>query len=223
MSLLTDAEPHAGGGPFPEAVRRRWARRVAAIGIGVTVGFVVIHLVNDATAELQFFDMNDESNLPTWWSSFVFTVAGLLALFVGLPDRAQRPWVLLGVLMLLLGLDDIATLHERMETQLGGTAAILVLEPLIALAIFFIFVSVARITHGFSRWCIVGGLVALVVAQASSSLDFVHDTIPLDRTLLTVFEEGAEDLFGVLIIAAAVEPFLALLDGLHTRRFDGRA
>jgi hypothetical protein len=46
----------------------------------------------------------------------------------------------------------------------------------------------------------------------------VHETITVPRPLLTVIEEGAEMAMGVLVVAAAIEPLLALLDGLLTRR-----
>jgi hypothetical protein len=187
-------------------------------GLGITAAFVAAHLVNDATADLQLFDLNEEQNLPTWWTAFLFTVAGLLALLLGLSERAQRPWIPLGVLMLALGLDDIARLHERMETAVGGTAGILVIESLLALGILLIFLSVSRIAGGRSRGLIVGALIALVLAQASSSLDFVHETISVPRPLLTVVEEGAEMTMGVFIVAAAIEPLLALLDRLLARR-----
>lgn len=205
-------------GPLPPELRRRWTRRVAITGLAITAAFVVVHLINHATAGLRLLDLNKESNLPTWWSSFVFTVAGLVSLTVGLADRAARQWIAVGVLMLALGLDDIAMLHERMEDKLGDGFAILVIEPILALGVLMIFLSAARSASHSSRVLLLCALVALVFAQGSSSISFIHDSIPIPEVPLTALEESSEIVMGVLVLTAAIDPLLAAFDRLLVRR-----
>jgi len=70
---------------------------------------------------LQYFDVNTEMNLPTWFAGGLLVVTGVVTLVVAGLHRPTHPRVarflgLLGVGLLALSLDELTGLHER----LGG-------------------------------------------------------------------------------------------------------
>jgi hypothetical protein len=67
----------------------------------------------------QFFDLNREGNLPTWFSSMQWLcVAAVLGAFAWrLVSRAEgggRPLLALAFLFLCMSLDEVAQIHERL-------------------------------------------------------------------------------------------------------------
>jgi len=80
---------------------------------------------------LAFLDVNSEANLPTWFTVAVMVAAGSAALAVaavcsGTSQRATWFFVGLGTVLLGLSLDELASVHERLqelgETLTGGSA-----------------------------------------------------------------------------------------------------
>lgn len=66
------------------------------------------------------FDLNAESNLPTWYSSSSLLVCALLFLVVGLSERRRRApfrlhWFGLALIALAFSADEIACLHEKLN------------------------------------------------------------------------------------------------------------
>ena len=81
--------------------------------------FVSIQLFNQEHAFLfelsNRFDVNDENSVPQWFSQliFLFIAAGsFLAAYLQKAKAQRRLWAAIGVVGLLLSLDDVATLHE---------------------------------------------------------------------------------------------------------------
>lgn len=75
----------------------------------------------------QFFDVAGEANLPTWFNVVVLALGGVGFLLVALLHRGSGrralPWAVTGLVLLALSLDDLASLHERMDPigqALGG-------------------------------------------------------------------------------------------------------
>ena len=187
---------------------------MAAIGFAVVAGFVALHLVNRLTIDSVLLNINEEQNIPSWGSTFVFAVAGLIALVAGAERRA---WLAVGVVMLAFSLDDVAMLHERLEDETDEGVALLAIEPLVALAVVAVFVLAARTVTKLSRYLLLGGVLALFVAQGTSSVGFLRDELGIPLGLLVIVEEGAELLSGVLVAAAAVDPALSALNALCRR------
>ncbi len=81
----------------------------------------------------QLFDLDDENNLPTWFSSFVLLNNSLVMyLFAQMEkDRNKYYWLLLSVGFLALSIDEVAGLHETINTAIeiswAYPAAVLVL------------------------------------------------------------------------------------------------
>jgi hypothetical protein len=101
-------------------------RVVRALGVFVALHFVAhaVGLISTAMGHgnllgwVSAFNVNKESNVPTWYSSVALaTAAGLLALIADLKRGARDPvagrWALLAVIFLFLSCDETALLHER--------------------------------------------------------------------------------------------------------------
>jgi len=70
---------------------------------------------------LQIFDLDDENNLPTWFSSFQLTIAAVLSLEYAQRSTKSKHWYLLGSGFLLLGIDEVAGLHESLNTAMESS------------------------------------------------------------------------------------------------------
>jgi hypothetical protein len=78
----------------------------------------------------KFIDLNNENNLPTWFSSMLLGLCAIILLLIAASNgkRWQYHWILLGLAFLFLSLDEFAGLHERliqpMHRMLGLSSGI---------------------------------------------------------------------------------------------------
>ncbi|MCT1655150.1 hypothetical protein [Brachybacterium muris] len=64
----------------------------------------------------DLFDVGREYNIPTWYSSMLWALLGVLALVIGSQARRFRiSWALLGVVGLAASIDEYQELHERLD------------------------------------------------------------------------------------------------------------
>jgi hypothetical protein len=169
----------------------------------------VVHVINSLAFDWQFLNLNVEQNLPSWVSTLAFAIAGLASLAAGLGDRQPRAWTGVGVLMLAFSLDDVAMIHEQLEDAWDEGIALLVVEPVLAVAVVLVFAAAARTLAGVARRLLWGGLAALVIAQAASSAGFLASDGARGLAALATLEEASEMMMAVLILAAAVQPLTA--------------
>lgn len=132
-----EAPPSRGPGPAPRPERvadtgafrpvrvlRAWAPFAATALLisfiaGITwTGFL---FTEGRTSEnfhhvFYLFDVGREYNIPTWYSSMLWALLGLLALFIGSQARRFRAsWILLGIVGLAASIDEYQELHERLD------------------------------------------------------------------------------------------------------------
>ena len=75
-----------------------------------------------------FFDLASEANLWAWFNVAVLAAGGVMHLVAGLMARANGagptwPWLVSGMLLAGLSIDDLTSLHERLQplgVHLGG-------------------------------------------------------------------------------------------------------
>ena len=109
----------------------------AAIVLAISVGIVAITgsaaLVGDA--DLDLLVINEEQTIPAYFGSALLLVGGALALGIAVarPEGDPSwPWILLGLVLIWLGFDEAAEIHERLESRADLPAPV-VLAP-VALA-----------------------------------------------------------------------------------------
>ncbi|WP_432544581.1 hypothetical protein [Kineococcus sp. SYSU DK002] len=87
-----------------------YAFLLLTVGLGVDAPVVV--------SARKFFDVNAETNLPSWFSAVLLTVTGLVTCDAGRRAFAGRQpwrwhWTVLGAGFCYLSLDELVGLHER--------------------------------------------------------------------------------------------------------------
>lgn len=165
---------------------------------------VAAHLATD----LKFFDLLEESNLPTWVSQAQFLLAAVACSAAALQDeRARTAWLLLAAVMTFFSLDEVAMIHERLEDQGSVELALLVVEPLLGVALVAVVYGTLRGRVDRQVLLLLGAAVAsLVLAQACSAINGVAEPTGFVYDLLAILEEVFELLSGTFVLAAALGP-----------------
>lgn len=110
--------------------------RLLLIAFALSAAYVVLQRINPYGIEpgrseasrllFELFDLNGENNIPTWFTSMVWAMAAGLAMIASRRqfsrDAVMRwSWALLGCVFLLLSLDEVGSLHERLLGLAGDT------------------------------------------------------------------------------------------------------
>ena len=110
--------------------------RLLLVAFALGVAYVVAQRINPYGIEpgcseasrllFELFDLNGENNVPTWFTSMVWAMAAGLAMVASRcefsPDALMRlSWSLLGGVFLLLSLDEVGSLHERLLGLAGDS------------------------------------------------------------------------------------------------------
>src|ERR687889_743806 len=71
---------------------------------------------------LRIFDVGEERSIPTWFESILFLLCSLLLAVVTVAkrqrnDRYSLHWGVLSIILLLLSLDEVASIHEAIGQQ----------------------------------------------------------------------------------------------------------
>jgi hypothetical protein len=181
---------------------------------GVLVGLlaaeavlVALHIPARAADAAKIVRMDEEANLPTWFSSSQFLIAALACAALAASDAARRTaWGALGAVMLFFSLDEIAEIHERVEDKVGDAdLALLVLQPLVGVAVLLVVWRGLSTLGPQPRRFLLFALAAAVAAQAMSVVS--GDEIPDDAFGYTIqaLEEVFELLTGTFVLVAALE------------------
>ena len=133
---LNSAEGGAAHIPAFSLSPYRFPIRLLLVACALGVAYVVAQKINpygiqpgrsEASRLLfELFDLNGENNVPTWFTSMVWAMAAGLAMVASRrefsPDAHRRlSWSLLGGVFLLLSLDEVGSLHERLLGLAGDS------------------------------------------------------------------------------------------------------
>ncbi len=184
-----------------------------------------------------FFDLASEANLWTWFNVVVLAAGGLMHLVAGLMARADGggpiwPWLVSGMLLTGLSIDDLTALHERLQplgVHLGGGsgltyAAWLVPGLLFAAIVIGAMATLAvRVSTRPRRLLLLGlalfiGGAFLLESVGNAVLEAVG---PSTRyAVFLIAEELAEAVGAVLLLAAACAALrVAHVDGSFTAHY----
>lgn len=163
----------------------------------------------------QLFDVDEENNIPTWFSSANLMLTAALTLLLASGkwqhgDRWRVHWSLLGWGFLLLSLDEMAGLHESLNSVTEASWAVyaLPLVPVLAIVFFrFLYYLPARTASMFilSGLIFLGGAIG-VELYTEPYLD--NDELnTLAYNLWTPVEEGME-MFGVILFQYALLDYM---------------
>ena len=73
-------------------------------------------------ALLQTFNVGEDANIPTWYSSVTLLLCSILLAVIAAAkkthgDRYTRHWAVLSVVFVFLSIDEVATIHEKFSTE----------------------------------------------------------------------------------------------------------
>ncbi len=199
---------------------RKLVRALGATVIGLLLVHVVLTVWHYRWQELpwllrQLFDVDEEENLPTWYSAFALVLTAAFLLLLALRKRTQhdpwvRYWLGLAFFFGLLSLDEIAGLHETFNSifevswAIPGTVAVAVLG--------LAYVRFLRDLPASTRWRFLaagalffGGAVVVEIATDWYDARDLLDT--LSYNLWTAVEEGLE-MTGVLVFLHALLDYM---------------
>lgn len=231
---------HASG---PAALSRGLIPPLIALFLFVDLLFAAIYPIQERyfgdvhTFAADFFDLDQESNAPAWWSSLQLALTGVVLLGFAwqMVERSnKRSWVLwLAPLMFLfLSLDEAAMIHESIGRQLDELVDLtnreksifketgvwmLFCGPLLVAGVALIAWSAAKYFRGRKRIAlhfVIGfGLFIGAATGVEMMSNFVGDGF--GYTLETLIEETGELLGETVLLWAA----LALLKSHHITIF----
>ncbi|MCF6298518.1 MAG: hypothetical protein L3J01_01410 [Thiomicrorhabdus sp.] len=177
---------------------------VTAILLSIHVVFTIIHYSFQELPWLlrQLFHVDEENNLPTWYSGFLLLATSTLLWFFALTQRANeepwfRHWLVLAVGFLLMSIDEVAGIHETINSIIEISWAIpggmLVLLLILAFVPFLL-----QLPRRTAKLFILAGTVYLTGAVVLEiiAIPMSDDTLTYD--LLVAVEEGLE-MLGVIL------------------------
>jgi hypothetical protein len=172
------------------------------------------------------FDLDGEINVPTWFSSTLLLLAGLLLLYIAAAsrrdrDRWARHWLFLGWVFLLLSADETSGLHGllsgplRSALRLSGAlyhAWVLPVGAAVAMMGFAYLRFVSSLPEPTRRLFIVSGVVYIVGAIGFELPEGMYRTavgenVTIAYGFLTVLEETFE-MAGVVLFIYALLRFI---------------
>lgn len=182
------------------------ARRVLYAALAAEALLMALHIPARIADGAKIFRVDEESNLPTWFSSSQFLLAALACALLAAGDRARRfGWGVLAAIMLEFSVDEVAELHERVEDRAGFDTALLLLEPLIGLvALVVIWRALSSLPRMPAR-LLLFALFCAVAAQASSVVTGKLEPPQGVEYTFQALEELFEMLAGTFILVAALE------------------
>ena len=144
---------------------------------------------------VPMFNLYEEANLPTWFSSFILLASAILLLIIATEKRVRRDryfihWAILSAVFLFLSIDESAKLHEA----IGGMFKRVVGQFLMA--------------GNWSMWVVPFGVLVLLFAGAY--VRFLFSLKPYFRNLFVL--AGCIYVFGALGMEVAEILYLRGLD-----------
>ena len=183
------------------------------IGIHLVLHYLNHHGVEIHWLIMQLFELDEENNLPTWFSSFLLlNVAALLTLFkltniAGSRETFRYHWTVLIIGFLVLSIDEVAGLHETVNTAVEIHWAIPALFVLVIAGLPFI-PFLTALPNGIGILYMVYGLMYVGGAIGIELLSKDMERESYIYSLATAAEEGVEMIAIWLFLHANCREFL---------------
>lgn len=184
--------------PVTERMKRRWVQVLAGALAAVVVVFAVLGTLavyvrarsdvigafpGDQILQQQFI-LDQENNIPTWFSSGLLALSAAMAALLAIADRnrtdnRRRYWWALAGLLLVLSMDETASLHETFSSSLqqglgvGGVLHfgwLVAAIPLVLAAGLFFLRFVLRLPPRVRTLIVVAGLFYLLGAVGAEMI-----------------------------------------------------
>ena len=200
---------------------------VVLVAISVILGIAsyIMHLTVRARGgeSLALLDVGDEVSLGTWFETLLFAVAAVVLLFGGrTAGRMATRWYVLSGVMLLLSIDEAASMHERLGSTLrdivdsgGWLYYIWVIPALVFVAAVATYELpwLRSLRSDIARRVVVAGLVFVGGAAFMELLAGPEAEANGTGTLLSISYSAVEELFEMIGLSLFVGAILRHLTG----------
>jgi hypothetical protein len=165
-----------------------------------------------------YLDVTGENNLPTWWATTVLILGAIACALVSNlsgPGTQRRQWAGLSVLLAVLSVDEMTSLHERLDRIVAGRIDLgdypflwVVPGAVVGTVVLVGVLTLVRNAPGPARrWLIAGFALILAAALGGEVLQGLQvargATGPL--YVLTIHgEEAGETLGAIAVLTGAV-------------------
>ena len=150
---------------------------------------------------LQLFDLDEENNLPTWWSGFLLLNVAFFVFIAASAnrDKTRRYWFAIAAGFLILAIDEVAGLHESFNSAIVPSWALFggVLVAVVALAFIPFLLSLQR---RLALMFIIAGVIYVGGAIIMELLSEDLDSDSFAYVLAVALEEGLEMLGALLFL-----------------------
>lgn len=191
----------------------RFLSVTAAVLLAMHGILYLIHFMVDDVPwyALQLFDVNEEHNLPTWFSGFNLGITTLFLWIISreksrLDDAQKSRWKVLFVGFFYLFVDEIAGLHETVNSIVEPSWAWGGLVIVVVLGIYFIPFLRSLPAHTLRQFVVAGA----VFVGGAVIMELVGEPIDGDSlayAMSTLVEEGME-MFGIILFTSAQLDYL---------------
>jgi len=154
-----------------------------------------------------WLDVNNERNLPAWYSTVLLAVVGLVASDLARVERSLRltpwwAWAFLSATFLYLSLDELIQMHE------GSSVVSALLVPLVVALAIVSLPLLWRLPRRIAYQVVAAGLIFV---GGSAGMELIGQSVSGTNEVLVHLEEAAE-MFGVAILLAAIAEYREVLD-----------
>ncbi|MGB1310573.1 MAG: hypothetical protein ACPG47_05150 [Leucothrix sp.] len=167
---------------------------ISLILVGTHIGLYCYHYQVDKLPWLlrQLFDLDEENNLPTWFSHFLLLNNAFILLLIANTAREKTfYWWSLAVGFLILSIDEVAGLHETFHSTIDINWAIPAGVLVAIVGVFFI-PFLKSLERRVAVLFLISGAIfvsgALIIELLSEDLK----TKSLEYAFATALEEGME-------------------------------
>jgi hypothetical protein len=182
------------------------------------------HISEDRT--IQTFDLEKETNIPTWYSSATLLLcAGLLAVIgaakKGCGDRYAGRWYGLSIIFLLMSVDESATLHEKVGAAISNlyhTGGLLYYAWVIPAAVFLVVFGLAYLKFWIdlpadTKWLFLSaGALYVGGAFVLEMVEGLHNYLFSKSDVVSAIVGGGQDvieMLGVLVFIYALMSYIS--------------
>jgi hypothetical protein len=192
---------------------------LAVVTAGVIAAFAFVLWFHEYVASITriraFLNANGEANFPAWWNATLLLLVAFCALTARVqePDKARRrAWLLVAVAGLLMSMDEITGLHERLNGLVGSTGIKTRTFPWLLPGVFIAgtgFLLLVRVGRALPRPAR-GTLLLALSAYAAGAIGvealngLLRETRHLFYCIGTAAEEGLEMASCVLAVGAII-------------------
>jgi len=167
----------------------------------------------------QLFDLDQENNLPTWYGAFLLSGSSALLWIIAHTKSAEgerwsRHWYVLALGFLLLSLDEVAGIHETLNSMIDLTWAVPGGIAALAIGLAFIPFLLDLPASTALRFVLAGvvyllGAAALEIVGNSMVVNGFEDTLKYE--MYVIVEEGLE-MIGVILFIHTLLQYMSRSD-----------